>query len=405
MAELGKGGIFRDKKAVKLLKLFSIIVIFIIISSFITLSYQKCAAQTSSSYIVMYQPGRQVLSGSGQDARLPMASTTKIVTAIVTLENSKPEDVVTIPKEAVGIEGSSVYLREGERFTVEELLHALMLQSGNDAAAALALYVGKNMDNFVKMMNDYAASLHLENTHFCNPHGLHDDMHYTSAYDLACLTCAAMDNASFAKIVATKKFDVPATEYRSARTWYNKNKMLTMYPGACGVKTGYTTKSGRCLVSSAVRDGMPLVCVVLNHYGMWQDSMDYMDAAFAKYCAVRGAGEGEALYCLPDGTGISVRGGLDFAVEKECVSELNYEIVPAEGHSLPLKTGSEIGNLNVFAGNRLLFSSALYTMNDITSKSALYAAENYRGEVRVKYGSKAEQIYCKQRDGVQEGSR
>ena len=230
-------------------------------------------------------------------------------------------------------------------------------------------------------------------------------MHYTSAYDLACLTCAAMDNASFAKIVATKKIDLPATEYRSARTWYNKNKMLTMYPGACGVKTGYTTKSGRCLVSSAVRDGMPLVCVVLNHYGMWQDSMDYMDAAFAKYCAVRGAGEGEALYCLPDGTGISVRGGLDFAVEKECVGELNYEIVPAEGHSLPLKTGSEIGNLNVFAGNRLLFSSALYTMNDITSKSALYAAENYRGEVRVKYGSKAEQIYCKQRDGVQEGSR
>ena len=145
MAELGKGGIFRDKKAVKLLKLFSIIVIFIIISSFITLSYQKCAAQTSSSYIVMYQPGRQVLSGSGQDVRLPMASTTKIVTAIVTLENSKLDDVVTIPKEAVGIEGSSVYLREGERFSVEELLHALMLQSGNDAAAALALYVGKCM--------------------------------------------------------------------------------------------------------------------------------------------------------------------------------------------------------------------------------------------------------------------
>ena len=340
MAEFGKGGIFRDKKAVKLLKLFSIIAIFIIISSFITLSYQKCAAQTSSSYIVMYQPGRQVLSGNNLDARLPMASTTKIVTAIVTLENASLDEVVTIPKAAVGVEGSSVYLREGEKFTVNELLHALMLQSGNDAAVALALHVGGNMDDFVKLMNDYAASLNLENTHFCNPHGLHDPGHYTSARDLATLTCAAMDNGQFRNIISAKKFNVPQSEFTAARTWYNKNKMLSLYNGANGVKTGYTTKSGRCLVSAAERGGMQLVCVVLNHYNMWQDSMEYMDAAFEKYCAVRGAAEGEPLYgILGEGISVGVRGGMNFAIEKTGFKDLQYEILPEKGHTLPLKAG------------------------------------------------------------------
>ena len=194
MGEFGKSSFERNEKVIKLLKVFCIIAIFIIIFGVITINYQKCTAENSSSYVVMYQPGRQVLSGSNLDARLPMASTTKIVTAIVTLENASLDEVVTIPKEAVGVEGSSVYLREGEKFTVNELLHALMLQSGNDAAVALALHVGGNMDNFVKLMNDYAASLNLENTHFCNPHGLHDPEHYTSARDLAALTCVAMDN-------------------------------------------------------------------------------------------------------------------------------------------------------------------------------------------------------------------
>ena len=166
MGEFGKSSFERNEKVIKLLKVFCIITIFIIIFGVITINYQKCAAQNGSSYVVMYQPGRQVLSGNNLDARLPMASTTKIVTAIVTLENACLDEVVTIPKEAVGVEGSSVYLREGEKFTVNELLHALMLQSGNDAAVALALHVGGNMDNFVKLMNDYAASLNLENTHF-----------------------------------------------------------------------------------------------------------------------------------------------------------------------------------------------------------------------------------------------
>ena len=406
MGEFGKSSFERNEKVIKLLKVFCIIAIFIIIFGVITINYQKCAAENGSSYVVMYQPGRQVLSGNNLDARLPMASTTKIVTAIVTLENASLDEVVTIPKEAVGVEGSSVYLREGEKFTVNELLHALMLQSGNDAAVALALHVGGNMDDFVKLMNDYAASLNLENTHFCNPHGLHDPGHYTSARDLAALTCAAMDNEQFCNIISAKKFNVPQSEFTAARTWYNKNKMLSLYDGANGVKTGYTTKSGRCLVSAAERGGMQLVCVVLNHYNMWQDSMEYMDAAFEKYCAVQGAAEGEPLYGIPgEGVSVGVRGGMNFAIERTGFKDLQYEILPEKGHTLPLKAGGKIGTIRVFAGNRLIFSSELYTINDIEDENGLYAAENYRGELEVKYGSKVEQIYCKLRNGVQARSR
>ena len=402
MVELGKSGVKCDKEVKILLKLLSIILIFIIISTIITISCRKCAAESGSSYVVMYQKSGQILAGNNMDLPLPMASTTKIATAVTVLNSCELSQEVIIPEQAVGIEGSSVYLKQGERFTVLQLLYALMLQSGNDAAVALALHAGGNMDNFVKMMNDYAHSLHLENTHFCNPHGLHDDEHYTSARDLALITSDAMNNATFREIVSAKKFDIPASEYTAARTWYNKNKMLNMYDGANGVKTGYTTKAGRCLVSAAERDGMQLVCVVLNHYNMWQDSMAYMDKAFSDYSAVRGADEGEELYG-GEGVAVSVRGGLDFAAKKSDIGKLRYEITALDRLDLPVKAGSDIGRIEVFADNRLLFSSALYTINDITDVRQLYAVTNYDSEMVAEYGSEAEQISCKLRSGVAQG--
>ena len=178
---------------------------------------------------------------------------------------------VKIQNQAVGIEGSSVYLREGEHVTVEQLLYALMLRSGNDSAVALALHVGKNMDDFVEMMNEEARSLGLKNTHFTNPHGLHDPDHFTSARDLGLIACRAISDPVFKKIVSTKRFDVPASDHTARRVWYNKNKLLTSFEGANGIKTGYTTKSGRCLVAAAEREGMQRVCVALNHYDMGND--------------------------------------------------------------------------------------------------------------------------------------
>ena len=255
------------------------------------------------------------------------------------------------------------------------------------------------------MMNEEARSLGLKNTHFTNPHGLHDPDHFTSARDLGLIACRAMSDPVFKKIVSTKRFDVPASDHTAQRVWYNKNKLLTSFEGANGIKTGYTTKSGRCLVAAAEREGMQLVCVALNHYDMWNDCAAYMERAFDEYCAVRGCNEGETLYSSAEGVAVGVRGGLTFAAKKADISALSYRIIPDGDHKLPLEAGEDLGRLEVFAGERLLFSSRLFTINDITSEKQLYAAENYRGEVEVKYESEAEQISCKLRRGVPQGSR
>ena len=238
---------------------------FFTVFSFVSgIKTEKNAAKASerSAYAVIRTDTLEVLLSDNADARLPMASTTKIMSALIALENCKTDETVVIDKRSVGIEGSSVYLREGEKLTVEDLLYCLMLRSGNDAATALALHVAGSVEDFAEMMNIRAESMGLVNTHFVNPHGLHDDNHFTSARDLAVISATAMNNHLFANIVKTKVKTVGEGE--SKRTLANKNKMLSLYDNANGVKTGYTKKSGRCLVSSATKNGVTLVCVVLN---------------------------------------------------------------------------------------------------------------------------------------------
>lgn len=238
---------------------------FFTVFSFVSgIKTEKNAAKASgrSAYAVIRTDTLEVLLSDNADARLPMASTTKIMSALIALENCKTDETVVIDKRSVGIEGSSVYLREGEKLTVEDMLYCLMLRSGNDAATALALHVAGSVEDFAEMMNIRAESMGLVNTHFVNPHGLHDDNHFTSARDLAVISATAMNNHLFANIVKTKVKTVGEGE--SKRTLANKNKMLSLYDNANGVKTGYTKKSGRCLVSSATKNGVTLVCVVLN---------------------------------------------------------------------------------------------------------------------------------------------
>ena len=206
-----------------------------------------------------------------------MASTTKIMTAVVTLENADLFAKVTVPSVAVGVEDSSMYLAKDETLLVKELLYGLMLTSGNDAATALAYYVGKgNIQTFVDMMNSKAKALGLENTNFTNPSGLPDDNHFTTARELAKITCYALQNPVFAKITATAKVTI------GHRTLVNHNKMLSMYDGAIGVKTGFTKKAGRCLVSAATRNGVTLVCVTLNAHDDWNDHISALDSGFER---------------------------------------------------------------------------------------------------------------------------
>ena len=230
----------------------------------------------SKAECVMEVSSRRILYERHADVRLPMASTTKIITCITALNLCENiEENVVIPQEAVGIEGSSVYLKAGDVYTVKDLLYGLMLRSGNDCAVALALHLQDSISAFCKKMNEFAQSAGAFCSRFVNPHGLPDVNHYTTAYDLALITCLAMQNPIFQEIVSTK--------YYPAKNWYNKNKILTEYEGGTGVKTGYTKTAGRCLVSSAKRENMQIVGVVLNSPMMFERSKRLLDDAFQTY--------------------------------------------------------------------------------------------------------------------------
>lgn len=209
----------------------------------------------------------EVLFEKNARLRLPMASTTKIMTAILAIENANTEDIVSIKPEHCMVEGSSMYLRPESDKTVLELLKGLLLVSGNDAALALADHVAGDCDKFVEMMNRKAADLGLENTHFTNPHGLSHASHYTTAYDLALLMEYCMDNELFRHIVAMKSFESDGAQL------LNHNKLLFSCHGCIGGKTGYTEASGRCLVSCCEREGAQVICVTLSAPDDWNDHM------------------------------------------------------------------------------------------------------------------------------------
>lgn len=215
--------------------------------------------------------------------KMPIASTTKIMTAIIAIENAPLNKVITVSSEAVGVEGSSIYLCENERLTAEELLYALMLESANDAACALAIEIGGNVESFVDMMNDKAATLGLRNTNFTNPHGLSDPDHYSTAQDMALLMAYCMKNEMFAKITSTKKFSLDGSDESYSRLLVNHNRLLGTYEGISGGKTGYTKSAGRCLVTCCERNGVQLCAVTLNAPDDWNDHKNMYSYGFTLY--------------------------------------------------------------------------------------------------------------------------
>lgn len=226
----------------------------------------------------------ELIYSKNADVKRPPASTTKICTAITVLEHCTNLDLPRpVPAEAVGVEGSSLYLQKGELLSVRDLLYGLMLQSGNDCAVALSVMIGGSVDGFVKMMNETAAKAGAENTNFVNPHGLHHDEHYTTAYDLCKISYYAMKNEDFRTIVSAKRHRTPCADRDYDRNFPNKNKILFNYEGGNGIKTGFTKKSGRCLVSSATRGGKTYICTVLNCGDMFEECMRLMDKAFDEH--------------------------------------------------------------------------------------------------------------------------
>jgi len=243
---------------------------------------RSISTNAHAAAVIDVQSGRILYSQLGDEPN-KIASLTKIMTAIVAIENGNLADIVKAGKAAVGKEGSSIYLQLGEEMSLHHLLYGLMLRSGNDAATAIAEHVGGSEEGFVHLMNEKAAWLGLENSHFMNPHGLDDPEHYASANDMAKLTAYALRNPVFQEIVKTRIKKVPNPHDPWDYTWANKNKMLAMYDGADGVKTGYTKQARRCLVSSATRGGQQIAVVTLNDGDDWADHRSLLDWAFENY--------------------------------------------------------------------------------------------------------------------------
>jgi len=326
---------------------------------------EQTAIGTGSSYAVMEGDRNILLNSQNATVKLPMASTTKVMTAYIACISGKLNEVVTIPKSVVGVEGSSIYLKEGEKYKLIDLVYGLMLRSGNDAAEAIARYLGGSIEGFAKMMNEQVKLMGLKGTNFVNPHGLHDDNHYTTAYDLAYITCEALKNEDFAKVCATKiyKFQIAGGEHKC---YINKNKLLNLYDDCIGVKTGYTKKAGRCLVSAAKRNGVTIVSVVLNQYDMWNLSMANLNKGFDATQGVLLGKGGQMFAKVKNQAGhilnLGFKDDIYFAALKNEKVNITYEINLNKNIPNNPEKGEIVGEIKFFNGKHLLFTEKIYTI-------------------------------------------
>ncbi len=310
--------------------------------------------------------GRLLYEKNGFE-RLPMASTTKIMTAVLAIENCSMADVVTVSPVASGVEGSSIWLAAGEQLTVEQLLYGLMLNSGNDAAVALAEHTAGSVDAFVALMNAQAKELGMYNTGFETPNGLDGDGHYTTAYDMAVLARHAMTLPKFREIAGTKQKNIPWSGHEWDRSLKNHNKLLWQYEGCTGVKTGFTKKAGRCLVSSALRDGRELVAVTLNAPDDWQDHARLLDYGFGDYetAALTKAGQlWETVTLDSSELGLVCAGDFVTSLTGAELWAVEYR-TEAGDMTLPIKKGQKLARLYMFCEGEFLGGVDLLADRDI----------------------------------------
>lgn len=326
------------------------------------------AYSLSKAEAVMEVLSGRILSERNADEKLPMASTTKIVTAITVIDNFDTERVIVVPKQCVGTEGSSIYLKEGEKYKIIDLLYGLMLRSGNDAAETLAVVLSGSIKEFAALMNKTAEKAGATNSSFINPHGLSEENHYTTARDLAAITCYAMKNATFKKIVSAKKHVAKELVSGEKRVWINKNKMLFNFEGADGVKTGYTVKAGRCLVSSANRNGMEVVSVVLDSPQMFERSSELLETAFADYDLIKVFDSERFDYDIFDkekthSYKLSKPDSFYYPVKKtdKILCETNFTSCSDKN----LEPNEKVGEIKIYCSKQLIFSQNIYTLNNV----------------------------------------
>ncbi len=295
--------------------------------------------------------------------RLAMASTTKIMTALLTLEEAERsgDPVIDITEEMVRVEGSSMGLQAGNRLTLTKLTSGMLLASGNDAANAAALYLGGSQEGFAELMNTRAREIGMTETNFVTPSGLDDEEHYSTAYDMALLGREAMGNEEFARIAGSSTLQVEFMEPEQKVSYTNHNKLLRIYDGCIGIKTGFTKKAGRTLVSAARRDGTTLIAVTLNAPDDWDDHMAMFDYGFETVKTVQMGGEAlpETLPVAgSDKQGIGLRMGqkLNMTLPIEQAQEVESLVLLPKFLYAPVRAGEKVGRVQYLMGGEEIYS-------------------------------------------------
>ncbi len=352
------------KKAVCFILSFCVLVI--------TSSATACAKDLSLSaqaYVLYCVENDTLLLQKNAECKMKMASTTKIMTTLLTLEESEKNDRLVKFHESMIAEGSSMYLKVGDTVHLSDLAVGMMMASGNDAANAAAIAIGGSVPQFAELMNAKAKELDMKNTHFVTPSGLDDKNHYSTALDMAYLMASALENESFCEITKNKSMTVDFLTPQKQVTYQNHNRLLSLYDYCIGGKTGFTKSAGRCLVSASYKDGLTLVCVTLNAPSDWNDHIAMYDYGFERFCGVDTDDSDEhfvanvvgsdvdtvPLYCKKTkNTVVNVK-------EKEEIKRTVY--IPPFLYA-PIKKGDFVGTV-------------IYTKNgDIIAQNALYCAEN-----------------------------
>lgn len=328
---------------------------------------------TARAALLMDLTTGQVLYEREGLQRLAPASTTKIMTAIVALElgGGRLDEVVTVSKNAAQLGGSTMRLRAGDQYTLEELLAGLLLRSGNDASVAIAEHLAGSTEAFVALMNEKAIELGASATRFANPHGLDHPDHYTTPYDLALITRHAMGLPLFAQLVATRERRVDKEQRPESWMLNNTNRLLWTYEAADGVKTGTTGQAGNCLVATATRDGQQLIAVVMNAGDRWTDSTKLFDWGFDQFELVRHASAGQEVGAAPLRRGksreVPLRLGEDVTVvvPRNAVGLLRTEIELHGSPEAPVYEGQPLGTMYIYAGELLAGDAPLVAAQSV----------------------------------------
>lgn len=341
----------------------------------------------SRRYIIYDRKSKTTIYGRNENVKTAMASTTKIMTATIILENCNLTDVVTVSSKAAGTGGSRLGLKKGDKVTINDLLYGLMLRSGNDAAVALAEYAGNSVQGFNELMNKKVEELGLKCTHFVTPHGLDDSEHYTTAYELAVLTDYALENDKFAQIVGTKSTTITINGY--SKQINNTNELLGVINGVVGVKTGFTNNAGRCLVSETKRDDMDIITIVLGadtKKDRTKDSIKLIEYAFENYKMVNIAENivqefnnwkqiNEKRIKIVKGIEDNLNLSLgeikieEIALNKNLIDNIAYEINTITSIEAPVFQWTKIGTINVKSDNKIIQTIDIINTKQIKKKT------------------------------------